>query len=237
MTEQIRKYMVQNARVFCITLSDAVKRSAELNDLTADDTDRLGRLQVFTCCIAALQKVDKASVIARLSLPTIGQYSATADRDGSVRGLKEDSADGMEATLEVTLQLPLRGNYTGVVTGSCFEDLVTGYFFRSLQIASACKVLSCPEGYVCILVEKLPGEDCDLEQICNDACAALPFGSVPKDFVFLEESALRFGCTCSRAALLRIVSALPPEDRQDLSENGKIVTHCNSCGKKYTFEV
>ena len=111
MTEQIRKYMVQNARVFCITLSDAVKRSAELNHLTADDTDRLGRLQVFTCCIAALQKVDKASVIARLSLPTIGQYSATADRDGSVRGLKEDSSVGMEATLEVTLQLPLRGNY------------------------------------------------------------------------------------------------------------------------------
>lgn len=237
MKEQIRKYMIKNARVFCITLSDAAKRSAELNALSAGDGNLLGRLEAFACCIAALQKVDKASVTARLSLPLVGSFSATADRDGLVRGRKEGDCDGVEASLEVTLTLPLRGNYTGVVTGKDFDDLASGYFARSLQIASVCRVFSHGENYFCIAVEKLPGENCDLEGICDAACAAFPEDLLPEGFEFLESSDLRFGCTCSRGALLRIVSALPPEERADLAENGKIVTHCNACGKKYTFEV
>jgi len=237
MMEQVRKYMIQNARVFCITLSDAVRKSAELNGLSGADSDLLGRLEAFTCCIAALQKVEKASVTARLSLPLVGDFSATADRDGLVRGRKEGDFSGAEANLEVTLQLPLRGNYTGVVTGRDFNDLVSGYFARSLQIASVCRVFSVDGVCFCVAVEKLPGENCDLDGICASACEALPRGGVPEDFEFLESSDLRFGCTCSRASLLRIVSALPAEERAELAENGKIVTYCNACGKKYTFEV
>lgn len=237
MKEQVRKYMAQNARIFCITLSDAVKRSAEMNGLSAQDADLLGRLEVFACCIAALQKVEKASVIARLSLPLRGEFAATADRDGLIRGLKEGPCDGTQVSLEVTLQLPLRGNYTGVVTGQDFDDLATGYFSRSLQIASVCRIFSAEQNFFCIVAEKLPGENCDLEGLCQGACEAFPKGEVPEGFEFLESSDLKYGCTCSRAALLRLVSALPAEDRAELSENGKIVTHCNACGKKYTFEV
>lgn len=237
MKEQVCKYMVQNARVFCVSLSDAVKHSVQLNNLSPEDGDLLGRLEVFACCIAALQKVEKASVIARLSLPGRGEYGATAHRDGMIRGLRLGDCEGTEASLEVTLQLPLRGNYTGVVTGRDFDDLATGYFSRSLQIASACRIFASEEDFVCVAVEKLPGENCDLDGICAAACADLPKEILPEGFVFLESMPLYFGCTCSRAALLRFVSALSPEDRAELSENGKIVTHCNSCGKKYTFEV
>ena len=236
MKEQVSKYMIQNARVFFVSLSQAVDRSAELNGLSGADKDLLGRLEAFACCIAALQKVEKASVTVRAVLPE-GCFSAVADREGIVRGRKEEKEISGQASLEVTLHLPLRGNYTGVVTGTDFDSLAEGYFARSLQIASVCKVFRAGEQSVCVAVEKLPGEDCDLAGICRCACESLPEGRVPGGFEFLEASDLRFGCTCSRGALLRIVTAMPPEDRQELAEDGKIVTYCNACGKRYTFEV
>ncbi len=237
MTEQVCKYMTRNARVFSVFLSDAVTRSAELNGLGGDEKQLLGKLEVFAACIAALQKDERASVTARLSLRNNGIFSATADRDGKVRGLREGDFDGKEDILEVTLQLHLRGNYTGMVTGSGLEDLVSSYFANSLQIAASCRVFAVSDGFFCMVAEQLPGPPCDLTAIAQTAMEFLPKGTVPSDFTFLESSPLAFGCTCSRGALLRFVSALSPEDRADLAENGKIVTHCNACGKKYTFEI
>ncbi len=237
MTEQVAKYLTQNARVFCVFLSDAVTRSAQLNTLTGADKSLLGKLEVFVSCIAALQKDDKATVTARLSLKEAGIFSATADRDGKVRGLKEGDFEGKEDMLEVTLQLHLRGNYTGMVTGSGLEELVSAYFANSLQIAASCRVFETEQGFFFLLAEQLPGAPCNLTEICAAAVESFPKDEIPADFAFLESFPLAFGCTCSRGALLRFVSALAPEDRAELSENGKIVTHCNSCGKKYTFEI
>ncbi len=237
MTEQVVKYMTRNARVFFVTLDSAVDRSSELNNLEGEDRSVLGKLEAFCCCIASLQKDERASVLARLSLSGAGVFSATADRDGIVRGCKEADSDVLEDALEVTLQLPLRGNYTGVVSGVGFDDLAEGYFSRSLQIASVCKVFESENRFICIAVEQLPGDPCDLEEICAQACSTLPFGTFPDDFVFLECSPFSFGCTCSRGALMRLVSSMPPEEREALAENGKIITHCNACGKKYIFEI
>lgn len=237
MIEQVCKYMAENARIFCVSLADAVDKSAELNGLQGEDRSILGRLEAFACCIAALQKDERASVSLRMSLVGKGIFSATADRNGLIRGRKEGDCDGIEDLLDVTLQLPLRGNYTGVVTGCGFDDLVSGYFSNSLQIASSCRVLATERGFFCILSEQLPGVNCDLEDLCALACETLPQEIVPESFVFLESYPFSFGCTCSRAALMRFVSALSEEDREELSENGKIVTYCNACGKKYTFEI
>ena len=237
MTEQVSKYMAQNARVFCVFLDSAVARSAELNRLEGEDSEILGKLEVFVCCIAALQKDERASVTARLSLPQKGIFSATADREGIIRGRKEEVSEGTEDTLEVTLQLPLRGNYTGMVTGNGFDSLVSAYFSQSLQIAASCNVFEKNGGYFCIVSEQLPGESCDLAGLCVQASEDLAEGRIPEGFEFLESMPLRFGCTCSRASLMRFVSALSEEDQADLSENGKIVTYCNSCGKKYVFEL
>ena len=237
MTEQVSKYMAQNARIFCISLADAVTRSATLNHLHGEDVSVLGRLEAFACCIAALQKDERASITARLSLPSVGVFSATAEKDGMIRGLKESPADGMEGTLEVTLQLHLRGNYTGMVCGSDLDELVRNYFSQSLQISAACRVFEKNGVYYCIVAEQLPGVSCALSEICTEAWEKLPLEIRPDGFEFLESTPLRFGCTCSRGALMRFVSSLPPEEREDLSEDGKIVTHCNSCGKKYVFEL
>ena len=237
MTESVSKYMALNARIFCVVLSDAVNRSAELNHLESEDRTVLGKLEVFACCIAALQKDERASVTARLSLSGKGIFTAVADRDGIVRGRKEDSCGGAEDTLEVTLQLHLRGNYTGMVTGDGLEGLVDAYFANSLQIAASCKVFESNGAFYCIVAEQLPGASCDLSGLCRAACEAIPANQVPEGFEFLESSDLRFGCTCSRGALMRFVSSLSEEDRADLAENGKIVTYCNACGKKYTFEI
>ncbi len=237
MTQQVSKYLAQNARIFCISLSDAVAKSSQLNHLEGQDVILLGKLEAFACCISALQKDDRASVTARLSLPGRGLFSATADKDGMVRGRKEESCDGAEDTLEVTLQLHLRGNYTGMVCGKGLEDLVSTYFAQSLQIAAVCKVFERNGTFFCIVVEQLPGESCDLSGLCAQASEALPEERIPEGFEPLESTPLRFGCTCSRGALMRFVSAMPPEERKDLAENGKIVTYCNACGKKYTFEL
>ncbi len=236
MTEQVSKYMAQNARIFCVFLDEAVTRSAELNQLSQEDKNILGKLEVFTCCIAALQKVDKASVTARLSLSGVGIFSATADRDGIIRGRKEVGSVFGEDTLEVTLQLHLRGNYTGMVTGKGLDDLITSYFSQSLQIAAVCKVFE-QDGFYFVLAEQLPGAGCDLEGLCAEASELLIRKKEMDGFEYLESTPFRFGCTCSRGALMRFVSSLPEEERIDLAEEGKIVTYCNACGKKYTFEL
>lgn len=237
MTEQVTKYMAQNARIFYVSLSDAVTESAMLNHLHGEDVSVLGRLEAFACCIAALQKDERASITARLSLPSIGVFSATAEKDGMIRGLKEGPAVGIEGTLEVSLQLHLRGNYTGMVCGSNTEELVCNYFSQSLQISAACRLFEKNGGFYCIVAEQLPGASCALSEICAEAGEKLPLEILPDGFEFLERTPLHFGCTCSRGALMRFVSSLPPEEREDLSENGKIVTHCNACGKKYVFEL
>lgn len=237
MTEQVSKYMAQNARVFCVSLSDAVSRSGELNEVSGETLSILGKLEAFACCIAALQKNERASVIVRLSLAGQGAYSATADRDGIVRGRPEEKDPVGEDTMEVTLQLPVRGNYTGVVTGKGLDDLVSIYFSQSLQIASVCRVFESNGAYFCVVAEQLPGVSCDLEGLCASASECLPLGNLPEEFEFLESMPFRFGCTCSRAALMRFVNSLSEADRADLAEDGKIITYCNSCGKKYTFEL
>ncbi|MBQ1217722.1 MAG: Hsp33 family molecular chaperone HslO [Clostridia bacterium] len=236
MTEQVAKYMAQNARIFCVSLSDAVVRSGELNEVSGETLSILGKLEAFACCIAALQKNERASVIVHLSLAGVGSYSATADRDGIVRGRPEEG-NSSEDTLEVTLQLPIRGNYTGVVTGHGLDDLVATYFSQSLQIASACRVFESNGAFFCIVAEQLPGVSCDLEGLCAAASEQLPQGNIPVGFEFLESMPFRFGCTCSRAALMRFVDSLSEADRADLAEDGRIITYCNACGKKYTFEL
>ena len=236
MTEQVAKYMAQNARIFCVSLSDAVVRSGELNEVSGEHLSILGKLEAFACCIAALQKNERASVIVHLSLAGVGSYSATADRDGIVRGRPEEGTSS-EDTLEVTLQLPIRGNYTGVVTGHGLDDLVATYFSQSLQIASACRVFESNGAFFCIVAEQLPGVSCDLEGLCASASESLPQGEIPVGFEFLESMPFRFGCTCSRAALMRFVDSLSEADRADLAEDGRIITYCNACGKKYTFEL
>lgn len=236
MTEQVAKYMAQNARVFCVSLSDSVVRSGELNEVSGEPLSILGKLEAFACCIAALQKNERASVIVHLSLAGVGSYSATADRDGIVRGRPEEGTSS-EDTLEVTLQLPIRGNYTGVVTGHGLDDLVATYFSQSLQIASACRVFESNGAFFCIVAEQLPGVSCDLEGLCAVASESLPQGEIPVGFEFLESMPFRFGCTCSRAALMRFVDSLSEADRADLAEGGRIITYCNACGKKYTFEL
>ena len=237
MNEQVTKYMAQNARIFCVALNDAVEKSAQLNHLNGEDPLILGKLEAFTCCIAALQKDERASVTARLSLPRKGIFSATAEKEGMIRGRKEEDFLGMEATLEVTLQLHLRGNYTGMVCGTDLDDLFSAYFAQSLQINAVCRVFEIDGGFFCVVSEQLPGVSCDLSGLCEAARESFPKEALPKGFEFLETTPLRFGCTCSRASLMRFVSALSEEDRQDLSEDGKIVTYCNACGKKYTFEL
>ena len=128
-------------------------------------------------------------------------------------------------------------SFTGMVTGKGLEGLVRSYFSQSLQIAASCSVFESDDTFFCIVAEQLPGESCDLQGLCGEAEKTFPQNQIPEGFEFLESTPLRFGCTCSRASLMRFVSAMSPEDRADLAEDGKIVTYCNACGKKYTFEL
>ena len=236
MKEQISKYVCGDARVFFVSLSDAAARSAEQNELNAGETATLGKLEAFACGLAAMQKDAQASVSVKLSFADGSGFSATAERSGAVCGKKEDSSPAPEDALEVTLRLPLRGNYTGIVTGKGLDQLTADYFAQSLQIAAQCRVLQKETDFICIIADQLPGGKTDLKNTVA-AAESLVGGEIPAGFSLLESISLRFGCTCSRSALLRVISALPETERRSLADNGKIVTFCNACGKKYTFEL
>ena len=51
----------------------------------------------------------------------------------------------------------------------------------------------------------------------------------------LERRRLAYRCRCSRQRLHRQLLTLPPEDRESLYEEGKIVAECTFCGESYTF--
>lgn len=234
MKEQVSKYMMENARVFTVLLNDAVFQTGSVCGAAGEDLSVLGRLMTFACCIAALQKEEEAAVTVSLHLNSSG-YAASADPSGTVRG-RLCEADGANL-LEVTLRLPLRGTYTGVVCGDTFEELVRDYFEQSLQISAACRIGEKNGVWYCVLAEQLPGVSCDVARICGQICALLEEPEHPEWPECLEQTELRYGCSCSRSSILRMIEALPLEDQAELSENGKIVTYCNSCGKKYTFEL
>jgi molecular chaperone Hsp33 len=47
---------------------------------------------------------------------------------------------------------------------------------------------------------------------------------------------LAFGCRCSRERAERVVRSIPPEERQDLKIDGRIVVTCEFCGTVYHFD-
>jgi molecular chaperone Hsp33 len=47
---------------------------------------------------------------------------------------------------------------------------------------------------------------------------------------------LAFGCRCSRERAERVVRSIPPEERQDLKIDGRIVVTCEFCGTVYRFD-
>lgn len=51
-----------------------------------------------------------------------------------------------------------------------------------------------------------------------------------------KEQAYEFGCRCSREKLQQTLSAMKPEDIEDMVENGKITATCNFCGQVYSFD-
>ncbi|MBR1825062.1 MAG: Hsp33 family molecular chaperone HslO [Alphaproteobacteria bacterium] len=51
-----------------------------------------------------------------------------------------------------------------------------------------------------------------------------------------KEQEYAFGCRCSREKLQQTLSAMKPEDIEDMVENGKITATCNFCGQVYSFD-
>lgn len=51
-----------------------------------------------------------------------------------------------------------------------------------------------------------------------------------------KEQEYTFGCRCNREKLQQTLSAMKPQDIEDMVENGKITATCNFCGQVYSFD-
>ncbi len=241
--EYLTKYIYGNARIFVVQLKEAVMQTVRMQSLSESDGILIGKLEAFAACLAGLQKEDGASVSVKLTDPAAKKaVTALAEKSGQVRAYLDEIADAVrnsEPVMEVVQRLPLRGNYTGVVSAPDLDCLIRAYFARSLQIEAVCRVFSQNSVFYCVLVEQLPGIPMALKGVMARALVLLENEmEFPEDeFERMEQTPLFFGCTCSRASVYRLIRSMTPDELAELTQDGKIETHCKFCGKKYSFEV
>lgn len=69
-----------------------------------------------------------------------------------------------------------------------------------------------------------------IEQMCQQALAGF-------EMEILDESPVKYVCTCSSDRVVRALSTLPPDDIRSLAdETGKMEAKCQYCAKTYTFD-
>ncbi|WP_101697846.1 Hsp33 family molecular chaperone HslO [Clostridium minihomine] len=69
-----------------------------------------------------------------------------------------------------------------------------------------------------------------IEQMCQQALAGF-------EMEILDESPVKYVCTCSADRVVRALSTLPPDDIRSLAdETGKMEAKCQYCAKTYTFD-
>lgn len=146
-----------------------------------------------------------------------------------------------------------------IVSGEIAEDFAY-YLAKSEQIPSAVLLgvlLQNTEPYVTaaggVMVQIMPGADEHIITMIEDTIRHAPHvtelikeGGSPEDLLkmalgvidyeIMEESEVRFECTCSPEKALSMISALGPEEvRSMLAEDKGAVMNCGFCNETYTF--
>lgn len=168
-----------------------------------------------------------------------------------------------QGTLSVTRFLPdAKAPFTGQIAlkhGNLAMDLAE-YYLQSEQTSSAfnLSVSFDKDGEVngagALMVQAMPGSEHKKDVVMATVVENLPSigksfaaGITPKDFVadqfqifnprFLDERRVEFFCRCTRDRMIMLLKMLPPDEREDILENGPFPVEitCHFCGTVYSF--
>ena len=250
--DYIKKFLYKDdISIIIVRIEDTIKATQKAHDISYEDALIIGRAQSLASFFTIWEKDDKASVSVSLKYPEIGKnYTAISEKDGRVRGCVSGYNKGVIKTgviLEITQKLQIKGDYTGVVTADTEEDAVHSYFENSSQIVATCKIKEVDEICYCLVIEHIPGHHlqeqkatiADAEEFLKDFIKLWDdkLIKVTEDFKQLENIDIKYGCTCTRYSVSKMISALAPEEMGDYSNGGKISVTCKLCGKKYEIDL
>ncbi|MCA9581036.1 MAG: Hsp33 family molecular chaperone HslO [Myxococcales bacterium] len=170
---------------------------------------------------------------------------------------------GTGAMLQVMRALPGVPPQRGIIEipkGATVSEMLTVYMKSSEQIDTMVSVGSKIEGdqvvyaggYVVQLLPELEEGPLivmrerlkdfrDVAQLL-DGAAASPKKLTEEllyamDYTLLDESALSFGCACSRVRVMASLASLPREDVEDLLKSGENLSmSCDYCGREYLVQ-
>jgi redox-regulated HSP33 family molecular chaperone len=249
--DYIKRFLYKDEiSVILSRIEDIVKSTQKAHEISFEDALTIGKAASLAACFVLWEKDENASVAVSLKYPETGKnYMAIAEKDGRVRGCvtnfnSEVIKNGV--ILEITQKLPIKGDYTGVVTAENEEAAVYNYFRNSRQTIAKCIIKEINGACFCIIIEQIPGHFMqeqsstieDAEKLLKNFTDTFDDSYIKetKYFEKLENIDLTYGCTCSGLSVSKMLAAIPPEELEDCMVDGKIEVSCKFCGKKYKIE-
>ena len=252
MSDFIKTYTTAGTRLTIARLSDSVENAMLSAQLPLQETSQAASAMLLSVCLVENRKEDNASVSVTLTYPALGRkFTALCERDGRVRVCADDCTPGFlreGVILDVTQRLPVRGDYTSVVSADNEQDAVTEYFRASQQTKAHFRILSEGNVFCAVLSERFPITE-QAHQI-YDEDADLVFAKMdnltsPADqetfvapYKKTGEHELKFGCTCTSRSIRSALAGISPEELEQLKDaDGKLEVRCKHCGKIFRLEV
>ena len=252
----IKQYMTPGTRVCAAFINDITEQTIKAHDYPKDTCRfELAAAEALAACLCIQLKEAEASVAVSLKYPALSKsFSAIAEKDGRVRACMEEYSAGIiteGVILEITQRLPLRGDYTGIVTAPTVSDAVSEYYKSSRQIEGFCALKEFNEGFVCVICERLPVTYVEDEWRKKDAESVIvkikeafdePSYNRCRETLdqlqLISQTSLTYGCTCTRRGLARALALMSTEElTSSADEHGSIEVICKYCGRKYRFNL
>lgn len=254
-------------RIFLADTSFSCEQICSLHNLNFPCSDLLSRVLSIGSIMGAMQKMGDLTIKITGNGPA-KQVIVCADEFGNIRGLVAnpdvdnsltcDQAIGEVGLLSVCKDFGMKHNFESQIdlwNGKIGDDF--SYYFReSEQVPSLVNVGT----YIndkefksgALIIQLMPGykeEDIkyveDFSKSCPDLKDILVKDDKKKELEklipgveILEESEVRFKCTCSKERFLNSLACLEEKELEDIINEGKeIETHCNFCNQQYNFTI
>lgn len=234
-----------DVRIKAVRLSKSLEDVFEAQNIEPTARPIFAKAALLAAAFASEEKDDEGSVFVSVKVPeTKTSLTVLCETDGRLRGSTDayTSDNFGETVLTVGRRLVVRGDYQSAVIGKTFEEATKEYFLSSRQ-TKAKTAFPKSEDSAFFFAEYFPGHDVNyragakkadaeyIEKKLTEAmgAAANLFSGNPLELKKVSETAVKFGCTCTKRKIKHAIA-----DTENLTF--PIEVKCRFCGKTYIIE-
>ncbi|WP_373307747.1 Hsp33 family molecular chaperone HslO [Leeia speluncae] len=268
MSDQLQRFIFDNApsRGAIVKLEESWQEVLKRHEYPAVLKTILGELLAASALFCANLKFEGSLIlqiqgVGQLKLAVVECTSdlvvrATAKWDGELAGLSFSEMVGNGQFVITIDQIGVAQPYQGIVAleGNTVAEVLENYMKQSEQLDTRLMLASSETSVGGLLVQKLPqghGEPEDWETVGHlartlkadellnlDAQEVLYRLFNEYTVKLLTESAVEFGCRCSRDKVGNMIKMMGQEEAVDvLQEQGSIEISCEFCRTRYVFDT